>query len=514
MPKKKLFSIPTVVTPENFAEAMEQAITLELATIPTYLSTYYSIQRLPDQQTLYKTLLERMPGKVKQAQDLTLEIMIYANKTAALIMGVLIEEMLHLALASNVKQAICGLPPDLMGIAASEGFKFPTQLDGHDPEFPINLGPLSLRQLATFLKIESPNAFENPSLLIEERAIDYQTIGQFYEMIEGCINDHFAGAYDLGDRLQLTPNPRMGVYSSNSINTVYYDKEHNPHFVNQDDSGGLVEVVDSNTALKALGIIVEQGEGNHEDGNKLHLDDKGMPIPLPVKDGKVIMDKEDADAPSGKELAHFDKFYEAYSLGYYYQEMLAGYGLDFFSLFVHNQDLDPKQADYDSPNAKPSFKDPKQGDNAVAALKLESELGNAIFTYILLMIETCYRTKSTKTQFQLFMYGVHKAMIWLLSHFGGNISNLLYHKKGKMYSAALTFEFYDFAAKPNMRPKAQIIELADQLSKVWTVEGWLSKGNEKSVAYMALPDVGLDYSVKDIDKDLGIKGNPFPTAHA
>ncbi len=65
-----------------------------------------------------------------------------------------------------------------------------------------------------------------------------------------------------------------------------------------------------------------------------------------------------------------------------------------------------------------------------------------------------------------------------------------------------------------MRPKAQIIELADQLSKVWTVEGWLSKGNKSSAAFMALPDIDLDYNVKDIDKDLGIKGNAFPTAHA
>jgi len=35
---------------------MQQAIALELATIPTYLSTYYSINRAPNQDTLYAKL--------------------------------------------------------------------------------------------------------------------------------------------------------------------------------------------------------------------------------------------------------------------------------------------------------------------------------------------------------------------------------------------------------------------------------------------------------------------------
>ena len=48
MTPHKLFTILPVVTPANFAEVMQQAIALELATSPTYLSTYYSIIRAQD----------------------------------------------------------------------------------------------------------------------------------------------------------------------------------------------------------------------------------------------------------------------------------------------------------------------------------------------------------------------------------------------------------------------------------------------------------------------------------
>jgi len=50
------------------------------------------------------------------AQQLKLDVLVYANKTAALIMSVVIEEMLHLALACNVKQAIVA-PPNLLSIS-------------------------------------------------------------------------------------------------------------------------------------------------------------------------------------------------------------------------------------------------------------------------------------------------------------------------------------------------------------------------------------------------------------
>jgi predicted SprT family Zn-dependent metalloprotease len=108
MKTKKLFTLSNAVTKENIKEVMQQAIALELATIPTYLSTYYSINRAQDQDKLYAKIYaqlsesgERTATEIDElAQELKLDVLVYSNKSAALIMSVVIEEMLHLALAA------------------------------------------------------------------------------------------------------------------------------------------------------------------------------------------------------------------------------------------------------------------------------------------------------------------------------------------------------------------------------------------------------------------------------
>lgn len=115
------------------------------------------------------------------------------------------------------------------------------------------------------------------------------------------------------------------------------------------------------------------------------------------------------------------------------------------------------------------------------------------------MIETCYVTKSEEAQFQIFMYGVHKSMIWLLSQFGRDLTNLQYEKDGKMYTAALTFEHYDFYKKENVRPLQQLIDLAWKAAKHWPKkEGWIVDGDYSNYL-LALPDVGLDHSYTPVD---------------
>src|SRR3982751_5337452 len=109
------------VTPDNLGEAIQQAIEIEIATIPTYLYTYYSINRSPDQVKIKDSIIEKLVAKGKPhseaeeiALDLSAELMVFANKAGALIMSVAIEEMLHMALSSNLKQALAGMP-DLIG---------------------------------------------------------------------------------------------------------------------------------------------------------------------------------------------------------------------------------------------------------------------------------------------------------------------------------------------------------------------------------------------------------------
>ena len=117
MLQNKFFSADSEVTPANLGEAIQQAIEIEIATIPVYLYTYYSINRVPDQDAISGSLVQELvkSGRpVKEANkialDLSAEIMVYANTAGALIMSVAIEEMLHMALSSNLKQALAGLP--------------------------------------------------------------------------------------------------------------------------------------------------------------------------------------------------------------------------------------------------------------------------------------------------------------------------------------------------------------------------------------------------------------------
>ena len=81
---------------------------------------------------------------------------------------------------------------------------------------------LSLKQLTTFLMIESPEPFKDPHA--EKQllgTVEYKTIGRFYKMIEKCILADFPGPY-LPQRPQLLPpdaesGPRP-FYSQNSSN--------------------------------------------------------------------------------------------------------------------------------------------------------------------------------------------------------------------------------------------------------------------------------------------------------
>ena len=152
-----------VVTLENLDDALQQAIEIEIATIPVYLYTYYSINRYPSATSTITTLTNALiaDGKSKDAatkiatkfsDEFSTNIAHLANKSGAIIMSVVIEEMLHMALSSNVKQAVRGLP-DLMDKIPDT---WPAQLPGHEPPFNINREKLSLDALKVFLQIELP----------------------------------------------------------------------------------------------------------------------------------------------------------------------------------------------------------------------------------------------------------------------------------------------------------------------------------------------------------------------
>lgn len=55
--KGTLFQLVDDVTPVNLKQAMQQAIEIEIATIPVYLYTYYFITRVPNQETILQQTL-------------------------------------------------------------------------------------------------------------------------------------------------------------------------------------------------------------------------------------------------------------------------------------------------------------------------------------------------------------------------------------------------------------------------------------------------------------------------
>jgi len=188
-------------TPQAVREALQNAVKLEHATIPVYLYGLYSLQR----------------GKNADI--------------AEILQSVVVEEMLHMTLASNVLNALGGSPQiDLPGFIPTYPGPLPGGVEG---ALTVALAPFSMAQLETYLSIEQP---EDPLQFPAAMAVDDTiTIGEFYTKISKAIGVLGNGAFVNPPRNQVGP-----------------DLMHES-----------VIVIDVPTAQEAIGIIVEQGEGTH-----------------------------------------------------------------------------------------------------------------------------------------------------------------------------------------------------------------------------------------------------------
>jgi hypothetical protein len=229
---------------------LQTAIELEHSTIPPYLCALYSIRE----------------GTNAGA--------------AAVIRSVVMEEMLHMALASNVLNAIGGSP-------AIDHPRFVPNYPGYMPHsrdsFLIGLEKFSPSSLETFLKIEMPVKPEAPPQ--DDR---YDTIGQFYAAIEEGLKRLCAG--DAGF---------VKDHSRQVTAEAYYG-----------GGGKLITVTNLDSALAALEQIVDQGEGIQHtilDGDALVHGTAGYAHYFRFKEialGRYYA-RQDAvdDPPSGEPLA-------------------------------------------------------------------------------------------------------------------------------------------------------------------------------------------------------------------
>jgi hypothetical protein len=197
-----------IETIDDLRSHIELATRVELSTIPPYLYALYSIE---DQQ----------------------------SEAARLIASVVVEEMLHVALTTNLLLAVGGEPHFEYDVIPS----YPSPLAHHKPELLLELKACTPELIeSTFLEIEKPEA---PGAIPEDD--DFETLGQFYAALEGALDDLSEGS-DLFSYHQ----PERQLADRSWYGPVLFDAE---------DSGGLMLIHDRPTADEALEIIIHQGEG-------------------------------------------------------------------------------------------------------------------------------------------------------------------------------------------------------------------------------------------------------------
>ncbi|MGW7683226.1 ferritin-like domain-containing protein [Kribbella sp. NPDC054772] len=226
-------------TIDSLHQHLQWAIELEHATIPPYLCALYSLD----------------PARNADAVEL--------------VSSVFVEEMIHLALASNLLNAVGGEPR----------LDVPEMLPGYPRRLPhgsieLSLLPFGSEALEMFLRLEKP---EKPGAPGESD--HYETIGQFYDAIED-------GLRSLTDTLGEDK-----VFSGDPARQVTAGPFHH--------TGGVLRPVTGlASALAALEEIVEQGEGTSR--------------------GEVWDGDHDIFHPDRDEVAHYYRF-EELKLGRRYQ---------------------------------------------------------------------------------------------------------------------------------------------------------------------------------------------------
>ena len=217
-------TLTLIDTIEELHYYLKEALVLEHATIPPYLSALYSIK----------------PGTNLDARNI--------------IRVVAVEEMLHLTLAANVFNAVGGTPS-----LTYPGFvpNYPAYLPDGETDFMVSIERFSKKAVDMFLQIERPikvHAHQRflkrsrrqnslaPALLNRDPELHFYNIGEFYLEILGGLDrlyDKLGNDLFCGDpKRQITPE-------------YYYS-----------GGGNIIPVVDMKSAKEALNLIIEQGEGH------------------------------------------------------------------------------------------------------------------------------------------------------------------------------------------------------------------------------------------------------------
>lgn len=218
---------PRITTVEELRRYLYAAMQLEHATIPPYLTALYSLHPGSNQDVLH------------------------------ILRPVVVEEMLHLTLVANVMNAVGGTPdltqPDFVP-------SYPAYLPDGETEFQVDLQPFSEDAVATFLEIERPTRAPSEEARLgrwirshqrlfvvrpEEPELAFYSIGEFYEEIARGLRYLHQQYAERGGELFVGDPARQ-------VAPEYF----------YSGGGELTAVTDLDSALAALRLIGEQGEGH------------------------------------------------------------------------------------------------------------------------------------------------------------------------------------------------------------------------------------------------------------
>jgi hypothetical protein len=212
---------------------LQAALEVEHLTIPVYMSGMYSIKA----------------GTNAFAYEV--------------IRSVLLEEMLHMTLAANLLNAV-GRKPDTKKFVRT----YPAKLPFSDASLPkIHLRHYSPEALETFKLIERPRSFVPPT----PNAKGWTSIGQFYDAIRQGVITLEAAAQANGATI-FTGGPQRQIGPKDFYNS----------------GGEAFPVTDVKSALLAIEVISEQGEGAHD----------------------TIWDSDDKIFKEERQVAHYFRFNE------------------------------------------------------------------------------------------------------------------------------------------------------------------------------------------------------------
>ncbi|MBE0620226.1 MAG: hypothetical protein IH605_06510 [Burkholderiales bacterium] len=375
---------------------LQAAVEVELATIPIYLYSYYSIQRTV--------------GDSSKAADFPYTRQSrWADKAGALIMSVAVEEMLHMSLSSNILFAL-GQMPVLFGNSPKV---YPASLPGHSPDGPdggratIDLAPFSEAHLRQFLLIEYPAPAG-----AEPEGENWQTIGQIYSYIRCIISSKWISDSDFNGNRKY--QIQSGNYSPNSIDTVYPDDcfdKNTPAPAEQPGSASkvakyasrgdshvgsaqLIQISSCQEAMEAIATIDFEGEG---------------------------FDHTRFDDPSQGERSHYWKFLTL-------QAHLAGYSKTGPDIAPSPPPPDPVTPAITSDDLKgvvfnfpknPTTASPVPAGNTGYTGDFNrdiADLCSALYTYMLIMTETLFKVPDPQQKL-FFNQTLHMSMIWMLDKF-------------------------------------------------------------------------------------------------